>query len=118
MRRRVQAGRAPHLGGEAQVDGELGRMAQCRTHQGHLPLVLGEGKTLMPVMPIKTDELEGFLVTCDACEFQDDEQEGEINVYDSAEIAVACAKDADWLAEYAEDGDLTVLCPECKEGAR
>lgn len=117
MRRRVQTGRAPHLRGEAEVDGELGRMAQCRTHQGHLPLVLGEGKT-MTIMAIKTDELEGFVVMCDACEYQDDEQEGEISVYDNPEAAVTAVKDADWLAEYGKEGDLAVLCPECREGVR
>jgi hypothetical protein len=116
MRRRVQAGRAPHLRGEAQMDGQLVRLAQQCAHQGHLPLVLGERETLMAVTHLKTEELEGWTVSCDGCNYTIEEDDDEITVFDNPEAGIAYATDSNWKTAYTGPVGLDVRCPGCERG--
>jgi DNA-directed RNA polymerase subunit M/transcription elongation factor TFIIS len=87
-------------------------MAQQNAHPGHLPVVLGERRTLMPLKTVY--ELE-----CDECDYTADEDEMEIAVFDSEEEAVVYAMDAGWVTSTGtQNGEpvKTFTCPGCHEG--
>lgn len=84
-------------------------MAQQNAHPGHLPVVLGEGRALMPLKTVY--ELE-----CDECNYTAEEDEMEIQVFDSPEQASAFAVDAGWTVQRYATEPTAFICPGCVNG--
>lgn len=84
-------------------------MAQQNAHPGHLPVVLGEGRALMPLKTV-------YELDCDECDYTADEDEMEIQIFDSRKAAVDYAIDAGWTVHQPVTEPTAFICPGCVSG--